>query len=127
MTDTPDERTPWTIKGFPAEVRRRAVDAAGRRDEHMWIWIARAVERQLDIEANDAVLPANQTAEPPLTVTERAVLINAMANLASANAALLQAGGRTVGRRMLTQQAEALMQGEAPKPVIPARKLRVVE
>jgi hypothetical protein len=122
-----DDRTPWTIKGFPADLRRRAVDAAGKRDEHMWIWIARAVERQLDIEANDAVLPANQPDPRAIPVADRVALINAMANLASANAALLEAGGRTVGRRMLMQQAEALMQGEAQRPVIPGRKLRVVE
>ena len=41
----PDEEKPWTIKGFPAEARRVASEAADREGVGQAAWVARAILR----------------------------------------------------------------------------------
>jgi hypothetical protein len=53
----PDETAPMTIKAVPIAARKRAVEAAGRQDETMGEWMTRAITRQAEMEAGNAVLP----------------------------------------------------------------------
>jgi hypothetical protein len=123
---TADERANWTIKGVPVHIRQKAVHAAAKRGEHMWQWLARMVEMQLSIEANDALLPANQPEKPALTEDQRTVRLQAVAAMLQGMAALRQATGRALGRRMVAQEIKALEHAQEPPAAVRTPPVRMV-
>jgi hypothetical protein len=57
MADEPKTHTDMLVKKFPVDLRVRAVSAADNRKENMTVWVARAFERQLAVEAGDDIWP----------------------------------------------------------------------
>lgn len=75
MSDRANQVTPWTIKGMPVAVRKRATECAQRLDETVAEWMTRAVNRQADMEARNVVIPpgkpeANRVAQEPVSMPQ---------------------------------------------------------
>lgn len=107
MTDDP-EKAPFTIKSFPVATRQRAVRAASKRGEPMGEWMARAAERQADLETGDGVFPPDKpdgkpeplAGKPDDAAEERQIArMHAMAAVLQGMAAVKSAGVRGWAQR----------------------------
>lgn len=99
MTDT----APWTIKSVPIEIRQKAVKAANAQGQTMAQWLADAVNRLADQQANNAIIPPSKPPAPmPLPEIDLAGLGSALQAVTAAYQASCTVMPKSLGREAAT-------------------------
>ncbi len=111
-----DDKGNWTIKGFPAEVRKQAAEAAAKRGESMGVWAARAMTAQINLERGDRVeMPSDKPRPEGLTgdnsagSTANPLDLAVLAAAMQAAAAVAVASGKPVPRDSRSQYNGAVV------------------
>ena len=119
------DRTPWTIKAMPIDVRKRATDAANRQGQTVAEWMARAVNQLADMEDSAPREIPRQVAPQPalLDMVELRMLMEAAQ--ATGNAAGVPVP-KAIARHAFAVLADGLRAARGLPPA-PARKPRPLQ